>query len=280
MTVACPNLKFVVLDVIHPCFTVEQAHRGKRKSSSILQTIQNKFNKWSPEIKTSLGKPFVEGQQIIFSTEERRLRQQILQCSMQLATANRRLSKLDGDVPYLNHKDWIADLAALCAVYKDEVSVSTTQKNTKICKMIWNMTSANKIGFYFNSLRRLDLAPPQQRPQLSSGTSAVETMNFQTNKRFKNIVELYQSSLELKCCAFQFLKLFSHNCAEYCPTEYQVSQQTILDHNLSVWQFTEAEWATIQQTSTTLLEEKRTSRKNFKTSSSEGAWSQKGTSGE
>ena len=157
----------------------------------------------------------------------------------------------------MNHKDWIADLAALCAVYKDEVSVSTTQKNTKICKMIWNMTSANKIGFYFNSLRRLDLVPPQQRPQLSSGTSAVETMNFQTNKRFKNIVELYQSSVELKCSAFQFLKLFSHNCAEYCPTEYQVSQQTILDHNLSVWQFTAAEWSTIRQTSTPLLEKRK-----------------------
>ena len=93
---------------------------------------------------------------------------------MALPEAKRRLSNLDGEAPYLNHKDWIADLAALCAVYKDDVCVSTQQKDTSVKKMIWNMTSSGKIGFYFNSLRRLDLVPPEQRPQLSSGTSGVE----------------------------------------------------------------------------------------------------------
>ena len=123
--------------------------------------------------------------------------------------------------------------------------------------MIWNLTSANKISFYFNSLRRLVLLPPEQRAQLASGTSGVELMNCQTNKKFRNIPEMYQSTLKLGCCALNFLKLFSHNCAEYCPTDRQVSQQTVLDHNFSVWKFTEAEWCSIMTTSMPLLEKRQ-----------------------
>ena len=164
---------------------------------------------------------------------------------------------MDGDAPYLNHRDYIADLAALCAVYKDDVQVTTTQKNTKVCKMIWNLTSPNKTGLYFNSLRRLVLLPPEQRPQLSSGTSAVEKFNAQTDKKFRNVPEMYQSTLEVNCWALGFLTLFSHNCAEYCPTDCQVSQQTVFDHNLGVWQFSNAEWQSMLTTSTPLLEKRK-----------------------
>ena len=139
---------------------------------------------------------------------------------------------------------------------KDDVCVSTQQKDTTVKKMIWNMTSSGKIGYYFNSLRRLDMVPPEQRPQLSSGTSAVAKMNEQTNKKFRNIPELYQSTLELNCYAFSFLKLFSHNCAEYCPTDITVSQQTVLSHNLSVFQFTQAEWQSVLLTKTKLMEKR------------------------
>ena len=82
-------------------------------------------------------------------------------------------------------------------------------------------------------------------------------MNEQTNKKFRNIPEMYQSTLEIGCWALSFLKLFSHNCAEYCPTDCQVSQQTILDHNLGVWQFINAEWKSMLTTATPLLDKRK-----------------------
>ena len=81
-------------------------------------------------------------------------------------------------------------------------------------------------------------------------------MNEQTNKKFRNIPELCQSALELNCYAFSFLKLFSHNCAEYSPTDITVSQQTVLSHNLSVFQFTQAEWQSVLLTKTKLMEKR------------------------
>ena len=89
------------------------------------------------------------------------------------------------------------------------------------------------------------LLSPSQRPQLSSGTTSNEVLNHELNARFRNVPRLYQATLKLNCEAFQYLKLITHNTAEYMPTDYQVSQQQFLNHYVCSFAFSSAEWLTV-----------------------------------
>ena len=89
------------------------------------------------------------------------------------------------------------------------------------------------------------MVPVKQRPQLSSGTTAVEVLNKELNGVFRNVQKMYQSTLLLNCNGFWFLKLLTHNIAEYCPTDATVSQATILAHNMAAWSLSAAEWASV-----------------------------------
>ena len=86
------------------------------------------------------------------------------------------------------------------------------------------------MGNRFNNLNRVAMLPLEQREQLASGTTSNEALNKEINSRFRNVPQLYQATLKISCEAFQFLKLVTHNTAEYFPTDYQVSQQQYLNH--------------------------------------------------
>ena len=171
------------------------------------------------------------------------MRVQIRQTSMPRASAHKRLAQLDGDVPYEDFFNYVADLAALVAVYEAEVMVRTREKTKRLLRdALWSATDPMKLGYYFNNLIRVARLPKEQRPQLASGTASNEALTCELAARFKHVPGLYQATLLITCEAFQFLKLFSHNCAEYMPTDCQASQQLYVNHYVSAFAFSEEEW--------------------------------------
>ena len=99
--------------------------------------------------------------------------------------------------------------------------------------------------------------PEEQRPQLASGNAANESLHAELNARFKHVPGMYQATLRCTCEAFQFLKLFSHNCAEYMPTDWQASQQLYVNHYVSAFAVTDAEWLTVRESRTPLFSQRR-----------------------
>ena len=97
----------------------------------------------------------------------------------------------------------------------------------------------------FNNLSALYLLNQDARMQLASGTTGVEVLNKEVNSRFKNVQQLYQSTLVMDCFAFGFMKLLIHNCGEYMPPGHQAPQHMFVSHNLSCWRFSASEWKTI-----------------------------------
>ena len=74
-------------------------------------------------------------------------------------------------------------------------------------------------------------------------------------------MEMYQATLVVGIESFSFVKLFSHNVAEYSPTDIQTSQQTVVSHNMAAWATTLDEWTSIVDSSCPLLEGRHEQKK-------------------
>ena len=247
------SLRFLTGDPTHVCFTYESTNgRTQTGGARVLRTIQSKFNKIRPGNTPATWGPPHLGEGAVLSAAEERVREKIRACSMPLADARRRLSSLDGNLPYLQRIDYMRDMAALCAVYRDEVVKKTAQAGAPLSTILWRATKPTKVGYYFNHLRRLAAVPERQRPQLSSGTTAVEVLNKEINNVFRHVQYMYQSTLILGCEAFAFSKLLTHNVAEYCPTDIIAPQSLVLAHNMAAWGLTDPEWQTVRATETEL----------------------------
>ena len=176
---------------------------------------------------------------------------------MPLQQAETRLQSLDGCERYNSFFDYVADMAAFTTVYKKEVNVKYLLKQKKQLRgALWTATSPVRLGYYFNNINRLSMLPPMQRDQLASGSASNESLNKEINGRYRNCPRAYQATLQIFCDAFHFLKLFTHNTAEYFPTDYQVSQQQYANHYISSFAFSQAEWLTVLKSPTPLFSQR------------------------
>ena len=85
-----------------------------------------------------------------------------------------------------------------------------------------------------------------EREQIASGTTGVESLHRELNRKTANAYQMAdQSTIFMDCAAYSFLKLMVHNCGEYSPAPTAVRQNAYIGHNLSCWSLTEAEWSTV-----------------------------------
>jgi hypothetical protein len=253
------NLQFIALDPYHLVIHYKSAHgRTKTKGAAIIGVIQNKFNNvLDSQTAEHFELPFVTGNVPWRKTKEAKVHDQLCNQSMPTPTAKARLAALDGNTPYLVHFDYIADLAALCSIHREEVQKKTAQQGKPLWKIIASACCSTKIGYYFNNLVRRAMIPIDQRAQLASGTSACESLNKEINNRFDNAGEHYQSTLEVACEFIVFEKLLAHNSAEYMPAARQCSQREVLQTNLASFRFTAMEWSSVLSIGSCPLHEKR-----------------------
>lgn len=254
----CTSLQFLTGDPTHLCFKYEAAHgRRRTEGANVLRLMQAKFNRVTESVdSTTWGPPYL-GKAVPLSPSEQETRNMILKRSMPLRRAKARLSAIDGQVPYWDRSEYMQDMAALCAVYADEVKTKTAEKSARLSTVLWRATKGTKVGYYFNHLRRLTLLPPEQRAQLASGTTSVEVLNKELNNVFRHVQSMFQSTLLLGCDAFSFGKLLTHNVAEYSPTDVAATQAEVLAHNMAAWRLTTAEWQSVRECPTNLWQRRQ-----------------------
>ena len=248
------NLKFLTGDPTHLSFSYESAqNRKKTEGARVLRSIQVKFNQWTVEAQAHFRTSPVTDPAPDLTPEENAARAEILAQSMPSRDAKRRLQSLSCNLPYLARVDYIKDLAALCSVYPDEVRKKTSQQGVPLARILWRACAPSKFKYYQNHVRRLGMVTTEQRAQFSSGTTAAEVLNKELNGIFRNVQTMYQSTLLLNCNGFWFLKLLTHNIAEYCPAEAATSQAVILAHNMAAWSLSAGEWSTVRKQAAPLM---------------------------
>ena len=253
----CENLQFVSCDPVHLCINYEKSHGGKkREGSKFLHKIMNKFNVLG-DTKPHLG-PFVKmNAKSPLPENVEMMRQNILKFNMPIKVAERRQAMLNSQQPYLEFIEFVSDIAALCKLYQNEVKVKTFQSSKTLATILWDATAPTKIRYYFNNLNRLWLIPKEQRLQMPSGSASNESLNHELNACFRNIPKLHRTTLKIDCACFHFLKLMAHNCAEYMPSDYIMSQQLVVNHNVSAFRFSKLEWQGVVEAENHFLKDRK-----------------------
>ena len=62
---------------------------------------------------------------------------------------------------------------------------------------------------------------------LPFGPTTNEALHAELNKWFRGLVQLHQTTLQLKLKVFRAMKLLTHNAAAYRQTTVQMSQSTV-----------------------------------------------------
>ena len=169
------------------------------------------------------------------------------------AEASARLQALDGDAPYRSVSAYVGDMAALCATYWLAVCKRPHKGGSPMYESLWRACAPERLDYARNNQRRLVSLAEGKRAQMASGTTEVEALNREINNHFRFYGHMYQATLRLTIDAFSFLKLLTHNSAEYCPTLVQTNQRTVSVHMTSAFALSDAEWKSVAGSETPLM---------------------------
>ena len=160
----------------------------------------------------------------------------ISDCSLDTKHACRIVSSFNGEKPYGSVFEFIQALAALTAVFKDEVQ-NIVGRNKKLKDVLASAAAPDRVQWYFNNLRMRHAVPSRFWSLLSSGTSPNEALHAELNKWFRNQPELYISTLILQLRINQVAKLIVHNSAMHRPLLRLHNQNTLLIALAWSWEF-------------------------------------------
>ena len=163
--------------------------------------------------------------------------QRISDCSLDTEHACRIVSSFNGEKPYGSVFEFIQALAALTAVFKDEVQNKTDARSKKLKDVLASAAAPDRIQWYFNNLRMRHALPSRYWSLLSSGTSPNEALHAELNKWFRNQPELYISTLILQLRVNQIAKLIVHNSAMHRPLLRLHNHHTLLIALAWNWEF-------------------------------------------
>ncbi len=239
LTGVLPMLKAMALDPVHLPIVYEYSTWHKRtEGSRFLRKIMSKFNKRDKRrTAASWGVFFTGDGGAGLDRAESGMRQKITDRSMSTTVASRIYKKLNGDVPFYTRLDYIECLAALVALYPEEVKRTAPGPNKPVFKILWNAAAVDRVEWMFNNIRIRHSMALSECNLLPSGTSSNEALHAEVNKWFRQTQQIHQSTLKLKLTILSFAKLVSHTCAMYRPTLRQMPSSSVLARSLgkSVW---------------------------------------------
>ena len=141
----CPNFECLILDYKHIEFRYRSAQWGKRSPGSmLLGTILSKFNTYSDEFGPQDLSYFRYDTPLAVTAEERRMQTLVATGTMLKANAKKLIGQLDLSIPFSTRLQFIRSVAALVALYPDEVAKTTTDGKT-LQHFLWN-----SCGRYWN----------------------------------------------------------------------------------------------------------------------------------
>ena len=112
---------------------------------------------------------------------ENKFRAMILDLSMSDCEAAQILDQLDQDTPFLNRVDFIKSVAALCRIYKSEVTRKAPGPNKDINKILWAACAPDRLEWLMNNLRVRHAMTASYLWFLPSGTSSNEALHAEIN---------------------------------------------------------------------------------------------------
>ncbi|CAE7208891.1 unnamed protein product, partial [Symbiodinium natans] len=170
------NLQSLGLDAMHIVMVYEQNFSNKKTTGSRwLATVMNKFRNIQAGCPAAAWGPMYTGQQKpSYTAEEKRLSALISDASMPEAEAVHVLQNLDPDSPWRTEAQFLEAMAAICALFQDELT-KTTFSGPTLHRLLINLTSPVKIQWLFNDTRYRHVCLPSQTPLLPSGTTSNET---------------------------------------------------------------------------------------------------------
>ena len=120
----------------------------------ILRTIMHKFNKVSPTLRGDFWGPVFDGSNCVELTlAEMSARAHIIRLDMPRTQCKKIIKELDGEAPWLTPVDFIDAIAALCSTYPKEVRRKSHCNGIQLKRVLYNLTSAVKMQWYFNNIR-------------------------------------------------------------------------------------------------------------------------------
>jgi hypothetical protein len=151
------------------------------------------------------------------SRAESELRDQILVPTMSETDALSLLKSIDTTVPYRTRKEFVAGVAAVCALRPAEVSRKVTGANKEVRRILWSACSPERLEWLWNNIRLHHAMTPLERAFLGSGTSSNESLHHEINSWLRSTQAMHRSTLLLKARYMHFGKLITHHNASRHP---------------------------------------------------------------
>ena len=171
-------------------------------------------------------------------------RAHIIRLDMPKTQCRKIIKELDGEVPWIATVDFIEALAALCSTYPKEVRRKSHCNGIQLKRVLYNLTSATKMQWYFNNIRYRHTIPCTEIALLGSGTSPNEALHAEINRVSKNQPEWYSTTAELQMRITAFAKNMAHNCAAYHPTLRQINSSLLLHRRVAGVAIDPTTWTT------------------------------------
>ena len=140
-----PNMQIMALDPVHLAIVYEYASWHKRTpGSTFLRRILSKLTAYDQRIAgLPWGPPFAGVNAKPLEPHEQKSRALILDQSMQILVATRLERNLDVASPFEHRVEFIQSIAALCAMYPDEVRRRVQSAHKEPYKILWSPRGLN-----------------------------------------------------------------------------------------------------------------------------------------
>ena len=222
LRVACPKLTGVSLDPTHTAMKYEQALGGRKSAgSSLVRSLMAKFCSHDPALEGNIwGCMYMGSNPVPLSAQEVRVREHILTSSWPRARSARILALS----VWPTRLQFVEAIAALSATHSTDMTRKLEGTKLNVARLLYNITSAEKIDWLFNNLRYRQVLPAVVRQLLPSGTTSNEALHAEMNTWFRQVQAMHRSTLQLKLQIQSLAKLLAHQTALHSPTASQMSQ--------------------------------------------------------
>ncbi|CAE6972000.1 unnamed protein product [Symbiodinium sp. CCMP2592] len=240
----CPNLQILCLDPVHLAMTCEYASSRKRTAMSrTLRAILQKLSVHSSHCTENTWGTFFRGENCKPLTHaEERARLQIEDRSMPLRKAAAILDNLNASVPFFERSEWSLSLAALAAVYRQDMDRVVPGPNRKVYQLLHSAAAAARTEWYFNNLRARHMIATSRLSLLPVGTTSNESLHHEINNFFRETQKIHKTTLSLKLKILQLSKQMTHNAALYHETTRQMAEAEVLARTSSREMWSSEQW--------------------------------------
>ena len=133
------------------------------------------------------------------------------------------------NLPLVSRLPFIKAIAALVALYPEEVKRPVAPGPLKVRNVLYNACLLESLEYKLNHTRLLHSTTASLRNFIASGSTSVEALHSELkNHWFPKWPKYFQSTVILKTAIFRFAKLYAHNKMMLATTNRSYRQQVVM----------------------------------------------------